>query len=57
MEVLKHSYDLELTDKDNRQGWAFGRPVGITTDQWPRSRINGREVGSMVYRWRTYGRY
>ncbi|WP_352309809.1 hypothetical protein [Psychrobacter sp. W2-37-MNA-CIBAN-0211] len=41
MEPLKQAYDLELTDKDHGQGWAFGRPVGITTDQWPRSRING----------------
>ena len=41
MEPLKQAYDLELTDNDHGQGWAFGRPVGITTDQWPRSRING----------------
>jgi len=41
MEPLKQAYDLELADKDHGQGWAFGRPVGITTDQWPRSRING----------------
>lgn len=41
MEPLKQAYDLELTDKDHGQGWAFGRPVGITTAQWLRSRING----------------
>ena len=41
MESLKQAYDLELTDENHGQGWAFGRPIGITTDQWPRSRING----------------
>ena len=41
MEELKQAFDLELTDNNHGQGWAFGRPVGIATDQWPRSRING----------------
>ena len=41
MEALKQAYDLEITDKNHGQGWAFGRPVGIITDQWPRSRSNG----------------
>ncbi|MGO2624800.1 MAG: hypothetical protein ACTH9C_08310 [Psychrobacter sp.] len=41
MNSLTQAFDLELTDKDHGQGWAFGRPVGITTDQWPRSRIHG----------------
>lgn len=41
MGKLKEAYDLELTDNNHGQGWAYGRPVGITTDQWPRSRSNG----------------
>lgn len=41
MKPLKQAYDLELTDNDHGCGWAFGRPVGISTEQWPRSRING----------------
>lgn len=41
MNILKEAYDLELTDNDHGQGWTFGRPVGITTNEWPRSRSNG----------------
>lgn len=33
MNILKEAYDLELTDNDHGQGWTFGRPVGITTNE------------------------
>lgn len=47
MNELKEAYDLEVVDKDHGQGWAFGRPVGITTIQWPRSRINGTPMAHL----------
>lgn len=35
------AWDLEFTSENHNQGWAFGRPVGIKTSQWPRSSVNG----------------
>ncbi len=35
------AFNIELTDQNQQQGWAFGRPAGISANQWPRSRTNG----------------
>ena len=36
-----NAYDIDFSNVDNKEGWAFGRPVGINTVAWPRSRTNG----------------
>lgn len=41
MKELTKAFNIEFTDSNNNEGWAFGRPPGIKTIQWPRSRVNG----------------
>lgn len=42
MTLPQHAYDIEyLENGDEGQGWCSGEPAGITTAQWPRSRVNG----------------
>ncbi len=38
---LTKAFNVEFSETNQNNGWAFGRPVGIKTVQWPRSRING----------------
>ncbi len=41
MKKLARAFNIEFSDSNNNQGWCYGRPVGIKTMQWPRSRVNG----------------
>ena len=40
MKKLNKRYIVSF-DENGGDGWAFGRPAGIETYQWPRSRVNG----------------
>lgn len=37
----KTSFDIAFVEQDSSDGWAFGNPRGITSEQWPRSHKNG----------------
>lgn len=41
MKQLTSAFNIEFSDTNNYEGWTHGRPAGIKTAQWPRSRVNG----------------
>ncbi len=41
MKKLTKAFNIEFSDYNNHEGWTNGKPVGIKTVQWPRSRICG----------------
>ncbi|NOQ72989.1 MAG: hypothetical protein GQ574_13350 [Crocinitomix sp.] len=41
MKELTKAFNIEFSDSNNNEGWANGRPPGLKTIQWPRSRVNG----------------
>ncbi|WP_046246986.1 hypothetical protein [Hymenobacter terrenus] len=42
MDKPQQAYDIEFSDTgDQAHGWCYGQPVGLSSAQWPRSRVNG----------------
>lgn len=41
MKKVSNAFNIEFSDSNCNEGWTHGKPVGIKTTQWPRSRING----------------